>query len=375
MGLARATIGTEVAITGLAVVSCLAGEYALDAKQSDAIASGSGVCRRVSIRARGLGEPHGGGADRGHNRTGCTRRAHCSEEKDGRATGHPGRPDDRECVLHVFRSRWDGVTVAAGFVFCARGGDRFSARIGDEGGTLRLGSERHAADVVGTGAGGVALEQRFVCRDEVLVLLLFGIGIGADTWAGSACGSTGGGCPRHDPHGGGRFDVDDGGVLPCAGIAGAGGRVEIHCRKCGASAESEWCSAGGGVKGPGEVQDVNEVNGVKDGSGGVAAFFDLDGTLVSLPSLERRFFRTSLYRREIRIKNYFLWLKEAVWLAPRGFSAILQANKMYLRGVEIFDERDERDGKVSSWRKDGNQAKGQASVLRSRKAQRHRRLP
>src|SRR6266851_2687740 len=379
MGLARATIGTEVAITELAVVSCRAGEYALDAKQSDAIASGSGVCSRVPIRARGLGEPHGRGADRGHNRAGCSRRAHCSEEKDGhadgRATGHPGRPDDRECVLHVFRSSWDGVTVAAGFVFCARGGDRFSARTGDEGGTLRLGSERHAADVVGAGAGGVALEQRFVCGDEVLVLLLLGTGVGADTRAGSAGGSAGSGCPRHDPRGGGRFDVDDGGVLPGAGIAGAGGRVEIHCRKCGASAESEWCSAGGGVKGPGEVQDVNEVNGVKDGSGGVAAFFDLDGTLVSLPSLERRFFRTLRYRREIRIQNYFLWLKEAVRLAPRGFSAILQANKMYLRGVEIFDERDERDGKVSSWHKDGHQAKRQASVLSSRKAQRHPRLP
>jgi len=129
------------------------------------------------------------------------------------------------------------------------------------------------------------------------------------------------------------------------------------------------------VKGPGEVQEVNEVNEVKDGSGGVAAFFDLDGTLVPLPSLEQRLFRMLRYRREIRIKNYFLWLKEAVRLAPRGFNAILLANKMYLRGVEIFDERDERDGKVSSWRKDGNQAKGQASVLRSRKAQRHRRLP
>jgi len=132
------------------------------------------------------------------------------------------------------------------------------------------------------------------------------------------------------------------------------------------------------VKGPGEVQEVNEVNEVKDGSGGVAAFFDLDGTLVPLPSLERRFFRTLRYRRETRIKNYFLWLKEAVRLAPRGFSAILQANKMYLRGVEIFDERDERDerdGKVSSWHNGGHQAKGQASVLRSRKSQRHPRLP
>src|SRR5258708_8362649 len=102
-------------------------------------------------------------------------------------------------------------------------------------------------------------------------------------------------------------------------------------------------SAGGDVRGARELEEVNEVNEVKNESGGVAAFFDLDGTLVSLPSLEQRLFRTLRYRQEIRTKNYFLWLKEAVRLAPRGFSAILQANKMYLRGVEIFDERDERD--------------------------------
>src|SRR5260370_29785451 len=322
-----------------------------------------------------MGEPHRGGADRGHNRAGCTRRAHCSEEKDGhadgRATGHPGGPDDRECVLHVFRSRWDGVTVAAGFVFCARGGDRFSARTGDESGTFRLGSERHAADVVGAGAGGIALEQRFVCRDEVLVLLLFGIGIGADARAGSAGGSTGSGCPRHDPRGGARADVDDGGVLPCAGIAGVGGRVEIHCRKCGAGTRSEQGSAGGGVKGPREVQEANEVNEVKDASGGVAAFFDLDGTLVSLPSLEQRLFRTLRYRQEIHKKNYFFWLREAIRLIPRGISAILQGNKMYLRGAPIIDERGERDESVSSWHKSGHQAEGQASALPPKTAPRN----
>ena len=129
------------------------------------------------------------------------------------------------------------------------------------------------------------------------------------------------------------------------------------------------------MKGPGEVQEANKVNDVKDGSGGVAAFYDLDGTLVSLPSLEQRLFRTLRYRQEILKKNYFFWLKEAIRLIPRGISAILQSNKMYLRGVPIIDERDERDGKVSSWHKDGHQAKGQASVLRSRKAQRHPRLP
>jgi putative phosphoserine phosphatase / 1-acylglycerol-3-phosphate O-acyltransferase len=82
-----------------------------------------------------------------------------------------------------------------------------------------------------------------------------------------------------------------------------------------------------------EAKDGEEVKEVKEKSGRVSAFFDLDGTLVALPSLEGRFFRMLRYRREIRAKNYFLWLAEAVRVAPRGVSAILQANKMYLRGI------------------------------------------
>ncbi len=116
------------------------------------------------------------------------------------------------------------------------------------------------------------------------------------------------------------------------------------------------------MKEPRELNEVIEVHEVKDESAGVAAFFDLDGTLVSLPSLERRFFRTLRYRQEIRKKNYFFWLGEAVRLIPRGLNAILQANKMYLRGVQIIDERGEGDGSVSSWHKGGHQAEGQASA-------------
>ncbi len=70
----------------------------------------------------------------------------------------------------------------------------------------------------------------------------------------------------------------------------------------------------------------------------VAAFFDLDGTLMPLPSLERRFFRMLRYHRKIRLKNYFLWLREALRLLPGGIAAVMQANKMYLRGVRSFDE-------------------------------------
>jgi len=124
-----------------------------------------------------------------------------------------------------------------------------------------------------------------------------------------------------------------------------------------------------------EVKEVNEVNEVKEKSCGVAAFFDLDGTLMALPSLERRLFRTLRYRREIWVRNYFLWLKEAMRLMPRGVNAILQANKMYLRGVQIFDERGERDGEVSNWHKSGHQAEGQASALPAKRARRNPRLP
>jgi len=74
---------------------------------------------------------------------------------------------------------------------------------------------------------------------------------------------------------------------------------------------------------------------VKENNGGVAAFFDLDGTLISLPSMEKRFFSLLRYRRIIGIRNYFLWLAGAVRLAPRGISQIMRANKMYLRGVRV----------------------------------------
>jgi HAD superfamily hydrolase (TIGR01490 family) len=78
-----------------------------------------------------------------------------------------------------------------------------------------------------------------------------------------------------------------------------------------------------------------EVKEVKERGRNIAAFFDLDGTLVALPSLERRFFQVLRYRRAIAPKNYWLWLAEAVRLAPRGLSAIWHGNKMYLRGVGV----------------------------------------
>jgi HAD superfamily hydrolase (TIGR01490 family) len=65
----------------------------------------------------------------------------------------------------------------------------------------------------------------------------------------------------------------------------------------------------------------------------VAAFFDLDGTLISCPSLERRMFRALLYRRAIPARNFVLWMAEALRLLPRGLVFARLANKMYLRGI------------------------------------------
>ncbi len=84
-----------------------------------------------------------------------------------------------------------------------------------------------------------------------------------------------------------------------------------------------------------EGKEVKEVEEAKEKRAKIAAFFDLDGTLLAGPSLERRFFRELRYRRAIGWKNYLLWLAQALRLAPRGITEILQANKMYLRGVAV----------------------------------------
>lgn len=90
----------------------------------------------------------------------------------------------------------------------------------------------------------------------------------------------------------------------------------------------------------------------------VAAFFDLDGTLMPWPSLERRFYRLLRARREIPLKNWFLWLGEARKCLPGGMDAVAQANKMYLSGVKNFEESSTGNPTV---RESGHQDGGQAS--------------
>jgi HAD superfamily phosphoserine phosphatase-like hydrolase len=64
-----------------------------------------------------------------------------------------------------------------------------------------------------------------------------------------------------------------------------------------------------------------------------AAFFDIDGTLVPEPSLERRLFRELRRAGAIPWTNYGRWGIEAVRLLPRGLTAIANGNKSYLCGL------------------------------------------
>lgn len=64
-----------------------------------------------------------------------------------------------------------------------------------------------------------------------------------------------------------------------------------------------------------------------------AAFFDIDGTLLEKPSLERRFWGELRRRGKIPIGNCLLWLAEFARLAFRDPRCAAHSNKAYLHGV------------------------------------------
>jgi HAD superfamily hydrolase (TIGR01490 family) len=64
-----------------------------------------------------------------------------------------------------------------------------------------------------------------------------------------------------------------------------------------------------------------------------AAFFDLDGTLIPEPSLERRFFFELRQNSAIPFTNYLRWVIEAMRLLPHGLIKVQYGNKRYLAGV------------------------------------------
>jgi HAD superfamily hydrolase (TIGR01490 family) len=76
--------------------------------------------------------------------------------------------------------------------------------------------------------------------------------------------------------------------------------------------------------------------GTGDARNRIAAFFDLDGTLLPLPSLEHHFIRALHNHRAIPVSNYFRWFAEAVRHAPDGLQFVKNANKMYLRNFQAI---------------------------------------
>lgn len=94
----------------------------------------------------------------------------------------------------------------------------------------------------------------------------------------------------------------------------------------------------------------------------IAAFFDLDGTLLRLPSLEKRFFRSLRYRRILRAPNYLHWLSEAARLLPVGIKHVCYANKMYLRGVRVSEANHEPNKSRAPEEAKSRAANGQGST-------------
>ena len=75
-----------------------------------------------------------------------------------------------------------------------------------------------------------------------------------------------------------------------------------------------------------------------------AVFFDVDGTLTEMPSLERRYFRALRREGKFSLRNGIAWLAEFVRLQPNGLTYALQGNKAYLRAVRSTGLRANRAG-------------------------------
>lgn len=82
----------------------------------------------------------------------------------------------------------------------------------------------------------------------------------------------------------------------------------------------------------------------------VAAFFDLDGTLLEKPSLERRFWKALHGGGQIPLRNYAVWVWEMARLLPLGVTRALQTNKKYLRGVNLAAALHEERGRENAGR-------------------------
>lgn len=66
-----------------------------------------------------------------------------------------------------------------------------------------------------------------------------------------------------------------------------------------------------------------------------AAFFDVDGTLVEKPSLERRFAWQLWWKGALPKRNLLFWCAETLRQLPNGWQRATQSNKLYLKNVAV----------------------------------------
>ena len=70
-------------------------------------------------------------------------------------------------------------------------------------------------------------------------------------------------------------------------------------------------------------------------NGRIAAFFDIDGTLLALPSIEWRFARYLQRQGVIGARHGFRWLARFVAQLPRGWQEAAYSNKAHLAGISV----------------------------------------
>ena len=67
----------------------------------------------------------------------------------------------------------------------------------------------------------------------------------------------------------------------------------------------------------------------------VAAFFDIDGTLLALPSLERRLLRYLRWRGALTATHGARWLGRFLWRVWSDWLAATEGNKAHLAGISV----------------------------------------
>ena len=125
-----------------------------------------------------------------------------------------------------------------------------------------------------------------------------------------------------------------------------------------------------------EVNEVQEVEEAKEKNGDVAAFFDLDGTLMPTASLEKRYFAVLRYRKRlIGIKNYFSWLIEKRRASLRGGSIKFCTKTRCIYGAFLFMRKWwALSPRVSAW-KMVEEGKVQGNGGKKRERRRQARVP